>query len=91
MLFVIRCIDKQDHLAVRQGNRPAHIEYLQRFGGQLFAAGAILDDSEMMCGSIIIIDVADRAEAEAFAAADPYSKAGLFAQVTVDHWNKVLP
>jgi uncharacterized protein YciI len=91
MLFVIRCLDKKDHLSVRQENRPAHVEYLKSFGDKLFAAGAILDDDEMMCGSVVIIDVADRSEAEAFAAGDPYAKAGLFGQRSIDRWNKVLP
>lgn len=91
MLFVIRCIDKKDHLPVRQENRPAHVEYLKNFGEKLFAAGAMLDENEVMCGSIVIIDVADRAAAEAFAASDPYAKAGLFEQRTIDRWNKVLP
>ena len=91
MLFVIRCLDKKDHLPVRQENRPAHVEYLKSFGDKLFAAGAILDDNDMMCGSVVIIDVADRAAAEAFAAGDPYNKAGLFAERSIDRWNKVLP
>ncbi|MEA3545913.1 MAG: YciI family protein [Thermodesulfobacteriota bacterium] len=91
MLFVIRCIDKKDHLSVRQENRPAHVEYLQSFGGKLFAAGAILNDDEDMCGSIVILDLVDNAEAEDFAAGDPYAKAGLFEKTTIDRWRKVLP
>ncbi|MEE4254384.1 MAG: YciI family protein [Desulfuromusa sp.] len=91
MLFVIRCVDKKDHLPVRQENRPAHVEYLKSFGEKLFAAGALLDDNENMCGSVVILDLADKGEAEAFAAGDPYAKAGLFEQTTIDRWNKVLP
>ena len=91
MLFVLRCIDKKGHLPVRQENRPAHVEYLQSFGEKLFAAGALLDDDEKMCGSVVIIDLADRSEAIAFATGDPYAKAGLFEQTTIDRWNKVLP
>ncbi len=91
MLYVIRCLDKKNHLPMRQENRPAHVEYLKSFGNKLFAAGAILDDGEMMCGSVVILDVADRAEAEVFAAGDPYAKAGLFESRTIDCWNKVLP
>ena len=91
MLFVIRCIDKKNHLPVRQENRPVHVEYLKSFGEKLFAAGAILDENENMCGSVVILDLADKAEAETFAAGDPYAKAGLFEQVTIDRWNKVLP
>ena len=91
MLYVIRCVDKADSLQVRQDNRPAHIEYLKSFTAQLHAAGPVLDDQENMCGSVIILDVADRSAAEAFAAGDPYAKAGLFQQVSIDRWHKVLP
>ena len=90
-MFVVRCLDKKDHLSVRLENRPAHVEYLKSFGEKLFAAGAILDANEAMCGSVVILDVADMAAAEAFAAGDPYAKAGLFASRTIDCWNKVLP
>ncbi|WP_321393178.1 YciI family protein [uncultured Desulfuromusa sp.] len=91
MLFVVRCIDKKDHLPVRMENRTAHVEYLKSFGDKLFAAGGLLDDDEKMCGSVVIIDVADKVEAEAFAAGDPYAQAGLFEYKTIDRWNKVLP
>jgi uncharacterized protein YciI len=33
----------------------------------------------------------DRAAAEAFAAGDPYRKAGLFESVIIRRWKKVLP
>lgn len=91
MLFVIRCIDKKDHLPVRMENRPSHVAYLKSFGDKLHAAGPLLDADEQMCGSVIILDVTDKVEAEKFAANDPYALAGLFAQVTIDHWNRVLP
>ncbi len=91
MLFVIRCLDKKDHLSVRQENRPAHVEYLKSFGEKLFSAGALLDEDEKMCGSVVILDLEDKSEAEAFAAEDPYGKAGLFESTTIDRWNRVLP
>jgi uncharacterized protein YciI len=43
-----------------------------------------------MAGSLVILDVADRAAAEAWAAGDPYAKAGLFAQVAIRPWNRVV-
>ena len=91
MLFVVRCVDKKDHLPVRLENRPAHVEYLKSFGSKLFAAGALLDDNENMCGSVVVLDLADKGEAEVFAANDPYAQAGLFEETTIDRWNKVLP
>ena len=38
----------------------------------------------------MILDVADRAEAEAWAAADPYKLADLFADVRIEAWNRVI-
>ncbi len=91
MYYVIRCVDKADSLQIRQDNRPAHIEYLKSNLDILHAAGPVLNAAEQMCGSVIILDVADLAAAEAFAAGDPYAQAGLFESVTIDRWNKVLP
>lgn len=91
MLFAIRCLDRPGKLSVRQETRPAHVAYLKGQGEKLFAAGPLLDDNEQMCGSLVIIKAASRAEAEAFAASDPYARADLFSQVTIDRWNKVLP
>lgn len=91
MLYVIRCIDKEDHLEVRMANRPSHVEYLKSFGERLFAAGPTLDDAGEMNGSVVILECEDKAGAEAFAANDPYAKAGLFSDVTISPWKKVLP
>lgn len=91
MLYVIHSFDKQDHLHVRMKNRPAHLDYLKNFTDQLFAAGPTLDTAENMNGSVVIIEMETRAEAEAYAAGDPYAKAGLFEKVIISPWKKVLP
>ena len=91
MLFVIHCTDKKDHLQVRLNNREAHIDYLKSYGEKLHAAGPTLSEESAMNGSVIILDLEDLAAAEAFAANDPYKKAGLFASVTISAWKKVLP
>lgn len=91
MLYVIHCVDKKDHLQVRMDNRPAHLEHLKSYGEKLHAAGPTLDEEGNMNGSVVILDLDDRAAAEAFAAEDPYNRAGLFASVTISAWKKVLP
>lgn len=91
MLYVIHCFDKKDHLQVRTDNRPAHVAYLKSFADKLQAAGPTLDSDENMNGSVVILELANLAEAEAFAAGDPYAKAGLFATVSIQPWKKVLP
>ncbi len=88
-LFAVICRDRPDHLAVRQANRDAHLAYL-RETGVVQQAGPFLDDEGAMCGSLLILDVADRAAADAWAAQDPYARAGLFESVTIQAWNRVI-
>ncbi|MDP2087019.1 MAG: YciI family protein [Gemmobacter sp.] len=88
MLFALTCLDKPGALPIRLENRPAHLEYLNgsgkvAFGGPFIEAGQPI-------GSLLVIEAADRAEAEAFAAADPYARAGLFESVTIREWRKVI-
>ena len=88
MHFALTCIDKPGALPVRLENRAAHLEYLNTSGVVVFAGPFIEADKPV--GSLVVIDVADRAAAEAFAAADPYARAGLFDSVTLREWRKVI-
>lgn len=89
MLVALIAHDKPGALSVRQENRPAHVEYLKS-SDAVQQAGPLLDDAGEMAGSLIILDVPDKAAAEAWAAADPYGKAGLFENVTLIPWNRVI-
>ncbi len=92
MLYVIHCIDKPGKAELRAAHRTAHLGYLTTYGEKVFAAGPTLgEDGETMTGSLLIMDFADRAEAEAFAAGDPYAMAELFESVTIQPWKKVFP
>ena len=92
MQFVLYCTDKAGHKQVRADNRAAHVEYLKQNLASIVMAGPLLDDAGTgMIGILLIIEVADRAAADAFAAGDPYGKAGLFASVRITPWRKVLP
>jgi len=92
MNFVLYCVDKAEHGHVRAENRPAHLDYLKANLAKIMLAGPMTsEDGEKPIGSVIIIEAADRAEAEAFAAGDPYAKAGLFESVTIKPFKKVLP
>ena len=70
----------------RTATRPAHLEYLAAVSEQVKLGGPCLDDQGQMNGSMLVIEAADRAAAEAFAAADPYAKAGLFQSVSIRPW-----
>ena len=89
--FAIHCIDKPDSLDLRLATRAEHLAYLQAIGDDILVAGPLLDGEGQPIGSLLIIDFAERKDAVAFAAADPYALVGLFASVAVTAWRKVLP
>lgn len=89
MLIALIARDKPGALPVRLENRPAHVAYLKS-GTAVQQAGPLLDPQGEMAGSLIILDVADMAEAQAWVADDPYGKAGLFASVDLIPWNRVI-
>lgn len=72
--------DKPESFELRAATRPAHLEYLAGF--EIEAGGPLLDDEGRMCGSLLILDLPDRAAADAFVADDPYTRAGLFASTS---------
>lgn len=83
MLFMIFCTDRPGGLETRLATRPTHLAYLETYHEKLLFAGPTLDTEGRPCGSLLLIDVADRAEAEGFAEGDPYGKAGLFESVVI--------
>ncbi|WP_160000486.1 YciI family protein [Roseomonas sp. 18066] len=89
MLFAIVCEDKPAALALRLATRPTHLEYLDSQVEALVQAGPVLDAEGKPCGSVLIVEAADQAAAEAFAAADPYAQAGLFAKVSIRPFRQV--
>ncbi len=90
MLFAIICTDKPDSIALRLATRPTHLAYLITYAERLVEAGPLLDGEGRPCGSLLVIDVADRAEAEGFAAEDPYAKAGLFESTVIRGYRMVF-
>jgi len=91
-MFVVTCKDKPDHLQTRLDNRAAHLEYWRARIDKLVIGGPIqTEDRQSMVGSMLVVDVADRAQLDALLADDPYVKAGLFESVAILPYRKVLP
>lgn len=88
-LFALICTDKPGHIETRKANREAHLAYLKDTGC-VAQAGPFLSGAGEMTGSLVVLDLADRAAAESWAAGDPYAKAGLFADVRIEEWKKVI-
>lgn len=87
MLYAVICTDKPDSLALRQANRPEHLDYLQGLGTTLVLAGPFLEPmEETMNGSLIVVEAISLEAARRIAAEDPFAKAGLFASVEIRPW-----
>ncbi|HYZ24640.1 MAG TPA: YciI family protein [Rhodopila sp.] len=90
MLFAIIRNDRPNSLALRLSERPKHLEYLATVLDKIVYGGALLDGYGKQNGSILIIDVTDRAAAATFADADPYVDAGLFASTIIQEFRHVF-
>lgn len=99
MWYAIVGNDVPDSLARRLSVRPAHLERLNRLReeGRLLLAGPFpaidADDpgTAGFSGSLIVAEFADLAAAKAWAEADPYVAAGVYAEVSVRPFRKVAP
>jgi uncharacterized protein YciI len=87
-LFVISTVDRPGALDVRLAHRPAHLAYLADHAAMVKLAGPFLTaaDGGEPCGSMLIVEAADLAAAEAFAAGDPFAVAGLFERSNIEPW-----
>lgn len=87
MQFVIHAHDKTDGSKRREPLRAAHEAYLTRHRDILIARGPLLDDTgARSIGSLIMLDVANKAEAEAFWADEPFNRAGVYEWITMERW-----
>jgi uncharacterized protein YciI len=84
MLFLITCTQVPDGGPIRDRFQEEHRAYLKASPVDIKLAGPMVeDDGEARIGSVFIVDVPDRAAAEAFSAADPFTRNGLFGRVEI--------
>lgn len=84
MLFLIHCTQKPGGQAIRDAHYDAHRAYLMGSQVDIKLAGPMVaDDGGARIGSVFIVDVPDRAAAEAFSAGDPFTQHGLFERVLI--------
>lgn len=89
MLYVIYQEDAPGSAALRAEHRPAHFAYLEEHKDILVLGGAMLgDDGETRIGSVLIINVPSRADAERFSENEPLRKAGTFRSVKINHMRR---
>ncbi|MDA8364597.1 MAG: YciI family protein [Gammaproteobacteria bacterium] len=99
MFYAISGQDVPDSLNRRKTARPAHLQRLEKLRdeGRLLLAGPYpaLDAEDPgaagFSGSLVVAEFTSLAEAQAWADADPYVQAGIYSEVTVRPFRKVLP
>lgn len=99
MLYAIFSEDVDNSLPLRMKARGAHLERLQQLKdeGRLVLAGPCpaIDSNDPgeagFSGSLVVAEFASLNEARAWADADPYIEAGVYRQVVVKPFKKVLP
>lgn len=99
MLYAIIGQDVPDSLEKRMAARPAHLARLQALQekGRLLLAGPFpaVDAADPgaagYTGSLVVAEFASLQAAQAWADAEPYIAAGVFGQISVRPFRKVLP
>lgn len=99
MLYAIISEDVADSLSRRLAARPAHLDRLNALQqqGRLILAGPhpAIDSEDPgqagFSGSLVVAEFTDLLQAQAWANADPYIDAGVYAHVVVKPFKKVLP
>ena len=99
MFYDIVGQDVPDSLNQRLATRPAHVDRLQALqqAGRLLLAGPFPDidgndpGSAGFSGSLIVAEFDSLTDAQAWADADPYVAAGVYASVSVKPFKKVFP
>ena len=87
--YVILGFDGPEGAARRKLHRPAHLARMDRLDaqGRVVLAGPLTDAA----GSLIVIEAASLAEAEAFIKDDPYVVHGIFERFEVHPFTQVYP
>jgi hypothetical protein len=99
MYYMIYSEDIANSLALRLQHRPAHLARLQVLAeaGRLLLAGPTpaIDSNDPgdagFSGSLVVAEFASLADAQQWAAQDPFILNGVYARSTVKPFKKVLP
>jgi uncharacterized protein YciI len=92
MLYAVYAIDDPDAGARRQTVHPDHVTHLKsakNYGVTIVVGGPLVaDDGKTSIGSLMVLDVPDRATAEKFNSADPFRKNGIWAKIDIRRFDR---
>lgn len=89
MLWAISRAAAPDFAEKREKSLQAHIDFLKSQKKILvLSGGTTSDDGKTFVGSLLIVNVGSRAEAQAFVDGDPFTQAGMFRDVKITRMRK---
>lgn len=92
MLFVIHALDKKGAMPTRAKHYRDHRIHLDRsetYQVDVITAGTLIaDDGETPCGSVFVVDAANRDAANRFVHSDPYHLNGVWEHVDIHGYSK---
>jgi len=90
MLFFIKAMDRPG-TGMRQTWRAAHLEFVTTCRERFTYGGPLIDDSGAVVGSIMVLDLPDRAALDAHMAKDPYFREPVFETVEIFQTRQIVP
>lgn len=87
--FIIHCLDTPGALPQRLQHYDDHKAYLASASVNILVSGPLTsDDGQTMIGSFFLIEAPAKADAEAFNAADPFRRAGIWGEIRIHAFHK---
>ncbi|WP_187972564.1 YciI family protein [Aquibium microcysteis] len=89
--FLVFATDHPPHsMPLRDSVRAEHRAYVLENDDRIMLAGLIADDDGNQCGSVYSFSAANIDEVKAWLAAEPFVKAGVYADIQVVRWSPKL-
>ena len=90
MRFIITAHDGENRLEKRMAVRPRHLEGMAKLGEHIVLAGGLLDDGGKMKGSVLVLDLEDRAALDDYLKNEPYVAEHVWEKIEVETVNVVI-
>jgi uncharacterized protein YciI len=91
MIFIVQALDRPNTQTLRTQARVPHLEFVADHASAFRFGGPMLGADGRPVGSLMILDLPDRAALEAHLEADPFFGCGLFQTVQVWQSAQVVP
>ena len=88
MKVAVHCIDHPNAIDIRLAHYDEHKAYLASGKMRTLISGPLLAaDGATMIGSLFVFEASSVAEVEAFNAADPFNRSGVWAEISIKQFN----